>query len=57
MENYYNDERCMLVQPCSVLLVGIGYHTAKSLAQKGARVILACRTEAKVNEVILLMKI
>eukprot|EP00057_Strongylocentrotus_purpuratus_P021243 XP_011675717.1 PREDICTED: galectin-3-binding protein-like [Strongylocentrotus purpuratus] len=35
---------------------GIGYETAKTLAQLGAKVIVACRSEAKANEAIERMK-
>ncbi|XP_030839711.1 retinol dehydrogenase 12-like [Strongylocentrotus purpuratus] len=35
---------------------GIGYETAKTLAQLGAKVIVACRSEAKANEAMERMK-
>ncbi|XP_030849732.1 dehydrogenase/reductase SDR family member on chromosome X-like [Strongylocentrotus purpuratus] len=39
-----------------MVLVGTGYETTKALAQVGAKVILACRSECKANQAIYRMK-
>lgn len=36
---------------CCLLFPGIGYETAKYIAMMGAKVVLACRSEQKANEV------